>query len=82
MSNISYVDVLICVAVSDCGNVLISLPDECNVQRRNKHQQWLDALKTDSRLWVVKTVKTSVPLPVQYEELAIEPVDASKEGKT
>jgi hypothetical protein len=72
MDGVTVIEVTVCIAVSDCGNVLVSVPDECNVQRRAKHQQWLEDLKASNHLWVVKTVKTLVPFPMQYEEIPLE----------
>jgi hypothetical protein len=73
MTETSFIEVVIAVAVSDCGLSMVSLIDNNNIHARKKHQQWLDALKTDNRLWSVKTIKTFVPLPVQYEEIDLQP---------
>jgi hypothetical protein len=63
------IEVTVMVAVSEDGNVLVSVLDNCNVQRKRNHEAWLQALREDKKLWTLKTIKTLVPLPVQYDEI-------------
>lgn len=61
-------DVVVVVAVSEDGLVTSSVQEECRLIQKRQHEEWLRSIRDDKRLWTLKTIKTQVPMPVQYEE--------------
>jgi len=73
--NISLVEVFICVAVSESGQVKVCAEDFAGNSRLkfgSARKAFREELIKDNRLWVTKTLKVWVPLPDQYEEIKYE----------
>jgi len=61
-------DVVVMVAVSEDGRVSVSADDDHHLIQKRKHENWLRMIREDEKLWTLKTIKTQVPMPVQYED--------------
>lgn len=61
-------DVVVVVAVREDGLVTSSVQEECRLVQKRQHEEWLRLIREDKKLWTLKTIKTQVPMPVQYEE--------------
>lgn len=61
-------DVVVVVAVSEDGLVTASVQEECRLIQKRQHEDWLRNIREDKKLWTLKTIKTQMPMPVQYEE--------------
>jgi hypothetical protein len=61
-------DVVVVVAVSEDGLVSSSVQESCRLIQKRQHDEWLRSIREDKKLWTMKTIKTQIPMPVQYEE--------------
>lgn len=67
-ADVAMLDVTVVIAVSEDGLVLASVQDDCRLAQKAQHEAWLRQICESKRLWTLKTIKTRVPLPVQYED--------------
>lgn len=70
-NNVALIEVVVVIAVSDGGLVRCSPVDDGNIQTGIAHKKWLQELKDHPRIWTLKTIRTKVPLPVQYEAIDV-----------
>ena len=61
-------DVVVVVAVSEDGLVSSSVQESCRLIQKRQQDEWLRSIREDKKLWTMKTIKTQIPMPVQYEE--------------
>jgi hypothetical protein len=62
-------EVTVVIAVREDGYVTCSVIEECRLIQKRAHEDWLRRIREDTtHLWVMKTVKTHVPMPIQYED--------------
>ena len=64
---IALLDVTIVIAVSETGEIACCPWDNRNLQMKYNHEQFIQSLRDHQKLWAVKTIKTTVPMPVQFE---------------
>ena len=61
-------NVVVVIAVNEDGVITSSIQDDCRLNYKRKHEEWLQQLRQDSKFWTLKTIRTEIPMPVQYEE--------------
>lgn len=71
-SALAMCEVIIIVAVSEDGQVKASVQEECRLIQKRQHEDWLKNIREDNRLWSMKTIRTLVPMPIQYEDATAE----------
>lgn len=65
-------EVIVAVAVSEDGLVTASVKDDCRLIQKRQHEAWLANIREDKKLWSMKTIRTLVPMPIQYEDATAE----------
>ena len=68
-SELAMCEVIVVVAVSQDGQVTSSIQEECRLIQKRQHQEWLKNIQEDKKLWSMKTIRTLVPMPIQYEDM-------------
>lgn len=77
---IAMLDVVVVVAVNEDGLVTSSVQEECRLIQKRQHEEWLRLIREDKKLWILKTIRTQVPMPIQYE-CQITPAVSGKDGE-
>ena len=65
--DVAFCDVTVVIAVNEDGLVKSCIYDPYRVQNSLNYEDWMSEIRNDKRLWTLKTIKTKVPLPGQYE---------------
>jgi hypothetical protein len=70
MRDLSYIEVKICIAMREDGFVRCLPCGTGNIQREHLFNEMLQEVREDTRFrWSLKTIKTKVPMPWQFEEI-------------
>lgn len=70
-NDIALCEVVIVIAVSETGMIRCAPRNSGNIQTERDYEKWLQEIKEHPRLWTLKTIRTKVPLPVQYEAIDV-----------
>ena len=65
----STIEVVVAIAINQDGVVDSCVYDSIDVRAKLKYEIWLNTITNDKNLWVIKYVKTKIPLPLQFEEV-------------
>ena len=62
-------EVVLAVAVSEHGEVRVSVAESNLMRLRAQHAQFMEDLRSSKTFWSVKTIRVEVPLPVSFVDL-------------